>query len=160
VSMVKDHPPRSQDLTMKAFEHTATVLGTFRRALDLSVLETSHRPEAGLRLETSLLSKETLGLHQMEKRTPLMHSTGALVLRVMETEAPCTIAALGFRETGNKVSPAPPTEARGPRVKETEAHPTEAPGRLKATAFGMTMFQLPYHTPVPQANGCMVLTLL
>ena len=49
--------------------------------------EISLRLEESHRLEISHLFREALGLHQREKRTPLMLSTGALVLRVMETEA-------------------------------------------------------------------------
>jgi hypothetical protein len=172
---------RSRDLTMKVFGRTATTLGFSQRALDLNVLETSLRLETshhletnlhlegnlhsgtGLRLveslhlEISLLSREALGLHQREKRTPLMLSTGAPVLRVVETEAPRSTEAIGLREMNSAIPPGLSAEVR---AMEIEAHPTEAPSPSTATASSMTTSQWPYHIPVPQANGCMVLTLL
>jgi hypothetical protein len=122
-------------------------------------LEESPRLERGLRSGISLLSREALGLHQREKRTPLMLSTGALVLRVMETEALRSTEATGPREMDSAIPPALSAEVRAPRVMENEARPTEALGRLTATASNMTMSQWPYHIPAPQANGCMVSTL-
>lgn len=145
---------------MKAFEHTVTTLGSFRRALDPGVLETGLHLETSPRLETDLLSKETLGPRQMEKRTPLMLLTGALVLRVTETEAQCTIEAVALLEMDSKIPPALSTEARVLRVMETGARPKEAPGHLKATASSMMTFQSRYHILAPQANGCMVSTPL
>jgi hypothetical protein len=87
-----------------------------------------------------------------------MLSTGALVLRVMETEALRSTEAIVLREMDSAIPPALSAEVRVLRAMEKEAHPTEAPGRLIVTASSMTIFQWPYHIPAPQANGCMVLT--
>jgi len=89
-----------------------------------------------------------------------MLSTGALALRVMETEASRSTEAIVLREMDSAVPPALSAEVRALRATERGTHPTEAPGRLIVTASSMTMSPSPYHIPAPQANGCTVSTQL
>jgi hypothetical protein len=165
---------RSRDLTTKVSEHTATTLDSSRRVLDLNVLgtslrlETNSHLETNLRLEANLLSETSLrlgtshrlalGVYQREKRTPLMLSTGALDLRVMETEAPHSTKAIALREMDSAILPALSTEVRALHAMEKETHPEEATGHLIVTASSMTTSPSPFRIPAPQANGCMVST--
>lgn len=154
--------PRSEtDLRSKASLLSETGL-RLEESLRLEIslhLETNLRSgETSPHLETSLHLGETglhlaLGVHQREKRTPLMLSTGALALRVMETEAPRSTEAIVLREMDSAVPPALSAEVRALRATERGTHPTEAPGRLIVTASSMTMSPSPYHIPAPQANG-------